>query len=84
MCNKEFLTNVFYLDQIAMKNSDPTNIKYFGRVRDHRGISMKDYYVENTMNSNNYAAPQYVIDDDAFKNQADFCPKPLSHFCIKN
>jgi hypothetical protein len=77
---REYATDLFYLDQIAMKSMDPTYMKYMGRERDWRGNSMKDYYVENDMNSKNYASRQYLEKDDGFKNQANMCPKPMSHY----
>jgi hypothetical protein len=77
---REYASDVFYLDQIAMHSQDPMNIKYLGRVRDWRGMSPKDYYVENDMNGKNYAAPEYLAKDDAFKNQSNLGPKPLGHY----
>ena len=78
--SKEYLNDPFYLDQIAMESHNPMIIKYMGRVRDWRGMSPKDYYVENDMNSKNYAAPQYLSGDIIFTNQANLGPKPLGHY----
>lgn len=76
---REYLTNVIYLDQVAMNATDPTDIHYLGRVRDWRGMSKRDYYVENVMNTGNHAV-KGLKGDDYFKNQQNLGPKPLSYY----
>ncbi len=77
---REYATDVFTFDQIAMKSHDPVYMKYMGRNRDWRGMSSKDYYVENDMNAGNYASPQYLKDDVGFTNKSDLGPKPLGYY----
>lgn len=82
---KENLGEVFYLDQMAMLNADPTYFKYTGRDRDVLGQSGQDYYLQNLTYSNSDVAGQLLARNDAFVNQtnyldmpAQFRPKPLS------
>lgn len=86
---KEMMSDVFYLDQIGMKNTDPTKYKYTGREKDVLGMSAKDYYLENGQYASSHAAPQLFIDNTRFKNQTDYLgmPKmyrPKSLSSIKN
>lgn len=71
----EHFGDVFYLDQISMKNSDPMSFKYRGRERDVLGESPRDYYLMNRIYANNRAAPQY-FDDSAFANQTAYLDMP--------
>jgi len=72
----EHLEDVFYLDQMAMQNSDPTFFKYTGRERDVLGESSRDYFLQNRMFSNSGVAPQHLEDDSAFVNQTDYLDMP--------
>jgi hypothetical protein len=65
----------FYLDQIAMQHSDPTYLKFAGRDRDSLGMSMRDYYLEHDMNSNNEIEPMTFTDSD-FTNTTDYLQMP--------
>lgn len=76
---KENMTDVFYLDQIAMKSTDPTKFKYTGRERDILGMSVKDYYLENGMYSVNKVAPQLFIDNDRYDNQTGYLGMPYQY-----
>ena len=73
--SKENLEDMFYLDQIAMKHSDPTYMKYAGRDKDILGQSHRDYYLENRMYSNSRAADQ-KLDDSAYYDQTDYLQMP--------
>lgn len=84
---QEHLGDVFYLDQMAMLNADPTYFKYTGRDRDVLGESGQDYYLQNLMYSNSRAAGQLLEGNKAFVNQTDYLdmppeyrPKPMSTF----
>jgi hypothetical protein len=65
----------FYLDQIAMSSSDPTTVKFLGRERDPLGMSLRDYYVENTMNANNTIAP-FFNQDGMYANHTKYLSMP--------
>lgn len=73
---KENMQDVFYLDQIAMKNSDPTYFKYTGRERDILGQSSRDYYLENRAYSNSHVGPQRLESDSAYINQTAYLGMP--------
>src|SRR5271165_3773799 len=51
--------NPVYLDEMAMKYSDPMFFKYSSWERDVDGMSPRDYYLENQMNYGNQIAPGY-------------------------
>ena len=74
--SKEHMSDVFYLDQIGMKNMDPTNYKYTGRDKDVLGMSAKDYYLENGRYASSHAAPQLFLNNNRFKNQTDYLGMP--------
>ena len=74
--SRERFEQPFYLDQIAMKNSDPTFFKYTGRERDILGESSRDYYLQNHLYAKNFVAPQRLENDDAFINQTDYLDMP--------
>ena len=76
MSQREMMEDVFYLDQIGMKNTDPTQYKYTGRDKDVLGMSAKDYYLENGQYSASDAAPQLFKDNNRFKNQTDYLGMP--------
>lgn len=83
----ENLEDLFYLDQIAMKSSDPTYVKYIGRDKDILGQSYRDYYLENRMYSNSGSGPQHLVADSAYFNHTNYLgmpeqyrPKPLSKY----
>lgn len=72
----EHLEDVFYLDQMAMKNSDPTFFKFTGRERDVLGESSRDYFLQNRMFSNSGVAPQRLEGDTAYVNQTSYLDMP--------
>ena len=76
---KEKLGEVFYLDQMAMLNADPTYFKYTGRDRDVLGESGQDYYLQNLTYSNNRAAGQLLNGNTAFVNQTDYLDMPSEY-----
>lgn len=76
---KEHLGDIFYLDQIAMQNSDPTWFKYTGWDKDVLGMSARDYYLENDLYSNSRAAPQRLKDDSAFKDHTNYLQMPYQY-----
>lgn len=65
----------FYLDQIAMKSSDPTVVKFLGRERDPLGMSLRDYYTENTMMANNVVMPR-PLGDQMYANHTSYLQMP--------
>lgn len=65
----------FFLDQIAMQASNPSIVNFLGNERDPLGMSLYDYYTENTMNANNTVAPQFN-NDMAFANHTDYLQMP--------
>lgn len=75
---KERMSN-FYLDQMAMANSNPTNFIYTGNERDQLGMSQRDYYLNNQTNYANGVAPGYFEGDKAFKNQTQYLDMPSEY-----
>jgi len=65
----------FYLDQIAMQSTDPAYVKFVGREGDPLGMSMRDYYLEHTMNSKNLIEADYN-DDQMYYNTTDYLQMP--------
>lgn len=84
---QEHMQDIFYLDQISMKHSNPTLLKYTGRQKDILGISPKGYYLENRNYANSRVAPQRLESDSAYINQTNYTqvaskykPKPLKNY----
>lgn len=77
--SSEHLQDVFYLDQIAMKNSDPMRFKYIGRDRDVLGQSYRDYYLENRMYADQRAAEQVLDDEGPYHNRTDYLDMPSQY-----
>lgn len=75
---KESFGDVFYLDQLAMLNTDPTLFKYTGNDRDILGESGRDYYLANQTYANSRAAPQLLEDNDAYVNRSDYLDMPTA------
>lgn len=65
----------FYLDQIAMQSTDPAYVKFVGREGDPLGMSMRDYYLEHTLNSKNLVEADYN-DDQMYYNTTDYLQMP--------
>lgn len=68
----EHMGEVFYLDQMVMKNPDPIGFHYTGRERDIAGMSGRDYYLENDINAKNLVSPFYFEGDQAFVDHTDY------------
>lgn len=79
MCGKEHLTNAIYLDQIVFKSPDPLLMKYTGREKDITGMSARDYYYENDIDSRNLVAPQYLEGNSAYVDHTDYLGMPLEY-----
>lgn len=79
VARKERLSNAIYLDQIVFKNPDPLLMKYTGRERDLTGMSARDYYYENDIDSRNLVAPQYLEGDSGYVDQTDYLGMPLEY-----
>jgi hypothetical protein len=65
-----------YLDQMAMKSSDPMYFKYSSWDRDITGMSPRDYYLENQTNYINKVAPGYFEGDGLYVDQTDYLGMP--------
>lgn len=65
----------FYLDQIAMQSTDPAYVKFVGREGDPLGMSMRDYYLEHTLNAKNLIEADYN-DDQMYYNTTDYLQMP--------
>jgi hypothetical protein len=72
----EAFSEVFYLDQMAMKNSDPTYFKYSSWERDVDGNSPRDYYLENQTNYLNGFAPGYFAGDQLYVDHTGYLQMP--------
>lgn len=72
----EGFTNVVYLDQMAMKYSDPMYFKYSSWERDIDGMSPRDYYLENQMNYQNEISPGYFVGDQLYVDHTDYLNMP--------
>jgi hypothetical protein len=79
MNRKERLSNTIYLDQIVFKNPNPLLMKYTGRERDSTGMSARDYYYENDIDSRNLVAPQYLEGDSGYVDHTDYLGMPLEY-----
>lgn len=79
MAKKERLSNAIYLDQIVFKNPDPLLMKYTGRERDLTGMSARDYYYENDIDSRNLVAPQYLEGNSGYVDHTDYLGMPLEY-----
>jgi len=71
--------DVFYLDQMAMLNTDPTDFKYTGDERDVLGESGRDYYLMNQTYANNRSAPQLLEGNLAYVNQTNYLDMPVQY-----
>jgi hypothetical protein len=80
----EKLTDPFYLDQMAMEYDDPAIFMYTGREKDVSGMDMKDYYLENQMNSSSGAGPQYLKNNTNFIDHTDFMGIPIKTRPLRN
>lgn len=76
---KENLTQPDYLDQMAMKYSDPTYFKYSSWERDVAGMSPRDYYLENQANYLNQIAPGYFKGDGLYVDHTDYLDMPAQY-----
>jgi len=65
-----------YLDEMAMKYSDPMFFKYSSWERDVDGMSPRDYYLENQMNYGNQIAPGYFKGNRLFTDKTDYLNMP--------
>jgi hypothetical protein len=72
----ENFSEVFYLDQMAMKYSDPMYFKYSSWERDVDGMSPRDYYLENQTNYLNQIAPGYFEKDGLYVDHTDYLNMP--------
>ena len=68
--------NPVYLDEMAMKYSDPMFFKYSSWERDVDGMSPRDYYLENQMNYGNQIAPGYFKGNRLFTDKTDYLNMP--------
>lgn len=75
----ELFGDVFYLDQMAMLNTDPTDFKYTGNERDVLGESGRDYYLMNQTYANNQSAPQLLEGNLAYVNQTQYLDMPVQY-----
>ena len=80
---REHMGEVFYLNQLTMKNTDPITYYYTRRERDVTGMSQEDYYYENDTNSRNLVAPQYLEGDTKWQDHTDYLGMPLEHRPMK-
>jgi hypothetical protein len=69
----------WYLDQMAMRYSDPTTFIYTGNERDVSGMSARDYYLENKANYLNGAAPAYFEGNQRFVDHTDYLNMPAEY-----
>ena len=76
MKNREGFSDVFYLDQMAMKNSDPMYFKYSSWERDVDGMSPRDYYLENQTNYLNGIAPGYFVRNGLYVDHTGYLNMP--------
>jgi hypothetical protein len=72
----ESFSEVFYLDQVAMKNSDPMYFKYSSWERNRDGLSARDYYLENELNYLNGFAPGYFEGDQLYVDHTGYLAMP--------
>jgi len=77
--NKEHLGKPYFLDQMAMAYSDPTWFNYLGYERDISGMSSRDYYLENQMNSTSRVAPQYFKNNAQFVDHTNYMDMPIKY-----
>lgn len=75
----EAFSEVVYLDQMAMKNSDPMYFKYSSWERDVDGMSPRDYYLENNTNYANKVAPGYFAGDGLYVDHTDYLNMPRQY-----
>lgn len=75
----ERLSNAIYLDQIVFKNPNPLLMKYTGREKDVTGMSARDYYYENDIDSRNLVAPQYLEGNSGYVDHTDYLGMPLEY-----
>lgn len=67
----------FFLDQMTMAYSDPLKFNYTGREKDVAGMSERDYYLENQMNSETGVGPQYLEGDLQFVDHTGYMDMPI-------
>jgi hypothetical protein len=72
----EGFSEPIYLDQMAMKYSDPMYFKYSSWERDVDGMSPRDYYLENETNYLNGVAPGYFAGDQLYVDHTDYLNMP--------
>lgn len=80
----EHLENPFFLDQMAMESHDPIYLNYLGYERDVSGMSPRDYYLENQMNSSTKVGPQYFEGDLQFQDHTDYMGMPIKSRPLRN
>jgi hypothetical protein len=71
--------DVFYLDQMAMLNTDPTDFKYTGNERDVLGESGRDYYLMNHIYAASSSAPQLLEGNLAYTNRTNYLDMPAQY-----
>lgn len=80
----EYLTEPYFLNQMAMDYSDPIYFNYLGRSeRDVEGNSMQDYYLQNQMDAATGVLPQ-MFNDEKFFNQDDYMDMPIVNRPLRN
>jgi hypothetical protein len=80
----EAFSEIVYLDQMAMKNSDPMYFKYSSWERDVDGMSPRDYYLENQTNYLNQVAPGYFKGNGLYRDHTDYLNMPKQYRPVTN
>lgn len=75
----EHMSDMYYLDDMAMAYSDPTVFVYTGRERDVLGMDARDYKLENDRNYLNGVADGYFEGNGAFVNQTGYLDMPAEY-----
>lgn len=83
-CKYEHLGEPWFLDQMSMNYSDPTWFNFMGNQRDVAGMSSKDYYLENQLNSSTGAGPQYFKNDTNFVDHTNYMDMPIKYRPLRN
>ncbi len=80
----ELFHSPYFLDQMAMSSQDPTWLNYLGYERDVAGMSSRDYYLENQMNSSTKVGPQYMKGNTQFVDHTDYMDMPIKYRPLRN
>lgn len=68
----------YEMDQVARRYSDPSYMRWYGRVGDQLGNDMKEYYLQNNM-LYTMGAQDNTFDNTMFSNRTDYESMPVEY-----